>query len=484
MPVNQQYYYQDQDVEALSYSTDPRIIWAPAVPMDQIGILEDSFKGLKEGERLLLPLQADGHWTGAMVTKDDIGLRITWLDSMHPEQQISDDKLVAFEQALGITLIPKANEDIVLKRQRDAISCGPWMIENLSAASAVSLANETDKAVIRERYDRATEENIRQTHIDELGEVFAEKQLHNNVLENIDPVKLQAFEGSEEEKKAMRDLALVIQRTSPEFQAALDNITEISQVLPEETQASLRQLREAFVEQSGIIDQIDIKVNEPGYLVSLNENVKLQEHSAENSRTGSRASSIGSSEVEAPKTGFGSWMSTLQSYANKIIRYFFPDPADVTGVKVVERPLYQDREEYSIEINTAQVVINEHQDLNASTKAIADMINENASPRLKEALESFVAVSPALSKEDKTIQWEAMKENFKVINAKDGDILDKIQNQGFDYRNVDSLTSVNAYVKGYRTVGKVDSQYGASTNNVRAPNIPVSGALLHKSRTK
>lgn len=487
MPVNQKYYYQDEDIEALSHSTDPRIIWAPAVPMDQIGLLSDSFQGLKEGQRLLLPLQADGHWTGAMVERDEIGLRITWLDSMNPGQQIPEDKLEVFEKALNITLIPKANEDIVLKTQRDATSCGPWMIENLDVASAVSLANETEKAALREKYDGATEANIRQAHINKLGEIFAEKQLHNNILENIDPIKLEAFQGNEAEKKAMQDLALVIQRTSPEFQTALDNVTEISQALPGKTKASLIQLKEAFTEQKEIVDQIIAKANIPGYLISLNENVKLQKHSAENTRVNSRASSIDIVEQNniiqgydshivvqdtkfiEPKGIFSSLVATVGGYVggyvSKIVDYFNPN---VTGVEVIEGQPY-----YNSEAIKAAQEAQYQEDLKAPTKNLAKMISDNASPKLKEALVNFVAVAPALTSEEQVSQWNEMKNSFKE-NPIDGAVLDRMQNEGFDHRNIDSVATVNAYIKGYQAAKSTRSnhQYDAAiTTSVIAPNI-------------
>ena len=499
MPVNQKYYYQDEDIEALSHSTDPRIIWAPAVPMDQIGLLSDSFQGLKEGQRLLLPLQADGHWTGAMVERDEIGLRITWLDSMNPGQQIPEDKLEVFKKALNITLIPKANEDIVLKTQRDATSCGPWMIENLDVASAVSLANETEKAALREQYDGATEANIRQAHINKLGEIFAEKQLHNNILENIDPIKLEAFQGNEAEKKAMQDLALVIQCTSPEFQTALDNVTEISQALPGETKASLIQLKEAFTEQKEIVDQIIAKANIPGYLISLNENVKLQKHSAENTRVNSRASSIDNitkeyespivvqttefivpADEKVPKGIFSSLVATVGGYVggyvSKIVDYFNPN---VTGVEVIERQPYYN----SAAIKAAQVA-QYQEDLKAPTKNLAKMISNNASPKLKEALVNFVAVAPALTSEEQVSQWNEMKNSFKE-NPKDGAVLDRMQNEGFDHRNIDSVATVNAYIKGYQAAKSTRSNHqydAASTTKVIAPNIKGSSNRVLSGR--
>ncbi len=476
MPVNQKYYYQDEDIEALSHSTDQKIIWAPAVPMDQIGLLSDSFQGLKEGQRLLLPLQADGHWTGAMVERDEIGFRITWLDSMNPGQQIPEDKLEVFEKALNIILIPKANEDIVLKTQRDATSCGPWMIENLDVASAVSLANETEKAALREKYDGATEANIRQAHINKLGEIFAEKQLHNNILENIDPIKLEAFQGNEAEKKAMQDLALVIQRTSPEFQTALDNVTGISQAIPSETKTSLIQLKETFTEQKEIVDQIIAKANIPGYLISLNENVKLQKHSAENTQVNSKA--ISDEKVliiEEPKGIFSSLVAKVGGYVggyvSKIVDYFNPN---VTGVEVIEERPY-----YNSEAIKAAQEAQYQEDLKAPTKNLAKMISDNASPKLKEALVNFVAVAPVLTSEDQVSQWNEMKNSFKE-NSKDGAVLDRMQNEGFDHRNIDSVATVNAYIKGYQAAKSTRSnhQYDAAiTTNVIAQNIKSSNRV-------
>lgn len=304
MPVNHKYYYEGDDIISLYPSiTDERIKWAVTIPIiegqeaNALEILSPDFEMLEEGQRLLLPLNSNlngnGHWIGAMVEKSGNKFQITWLDSLNPTQQIPENIREAFAGSLGIELESKPNAYLPIKKQADNYSCGPWMIENLQAVSAISLASEPEKVAIRNKYNATTEYNIRESHIEILGERFAIKQLVNNSGEIIDPIKLEAFRGNEYELEEMNVLLYMIQNSqlTEEFRNSINTLTELNQVSPDETLLHLDSLNRKFPEFKDIIDAIQPNATKPGYLISLNERIKLQEHSLQNSRSNTRGNS-------------------------------------------------------------------------------------------------------------------------------------------------------------------------------------------------
>lgn len=60
-----------------------------------------------------------------------------------------------------------------------------------------------------------------------------------------------------------------------------------------------------------------------------------------------------------------------------------------------------------------------------------------------------------------------------------------MQNEGFDHRNIDSVATVNAYIKGYQAAKSTRSnhQYDAAiTTSVIAPNIERSSNRVLSGR--
>ena len=60
-----------------------------------------------------------------------------------------------------------------------------------------------------------------------------------------------------------------------------------------------------------------------------------------------------------------------------------------------------------------------------------------------------------------------------------------MQNEGFDHRNIDSVATVNAYIKGYQAAKSTRSnhQYDtASKTSVIAPNIEIPSKPVSVNR--
>jgi len=266
--VNKNYCYDSQDIAQLTFmyqskEKNPNNLWGQPIgfngvenPLELADYnLKQACENLKPNQKLLLPLnlQKAYHWVGAIIEKAKGGFRITTMDSLDGHETEIQETVHKISEALGPehqVTISQASTETTLK-QHDKVSCGPFVMQNLTNQANPKKAVELQSP------------DIRKIHIELAGDNFSKKQELNlenkttsseqlSLWETIIATQMDEIQNLIPQAQERKEY---LEEHNNSFETALDHLLEHS----EDKNKVLKQMYQDFPKQKELLD--DIKYN-------------------------------------------------------------------------------------------------------------------------------------------------------------------------------------------------------------------------------
>ena len=217
-------------------------------------------ENLKPNQKLLIPLNLKEahHWVGTIIERAKDGFKITTMDSLNGNNKnkgFIKDAISKISDILGpkhkVTVTQSLDKKTL--KQKDKVSCGPFVIQNLANHANPKEFVELDSL------------NLRAVHNELLGEDFANKQnldledKSRNAEQNSlwqDILDKQAVETFELKSHADKRSAF-LEKQNDVFEKSLDHLLESSK----DKHKDLEEMYKNFPEQKELLDDISHNMN-------------------------------------------------------------------------------------------------------------------------------------------------------------------------------------------------------------------------------
>lgn len=266
--VNKDYSYDSQDISQLTlmYQSQERNynnIWGQPIGFNGVDNplelgdynLKQECEELKPNQKLLFPLnlQKAYHWVGAIIEKAKDGFRITTMDSLDGHETEIQETALKISEALGpehqITVVQAPKESTL--KQKDKVSCGPFVMQNLINQASPKEAIELEAPDIRRIHMELSGDNFaKKQHLDLQDKTRDEqKEITWNTVIATQLDEIQELIPQAQERKQY------LEKHNNSFAQSLDQLLEHSK----DRNKDLKKMYEDFPEQKELLD--DIKYN-------------------------------------------------------------------------------------------------------------------------------------------------------------------------------------------------------------------------------